>query len=279
MTLRRSRQGTNWVTKGLLDPLAFTGAYTRGRAQTELSDASSSTYALGLTYQLSLRRRGFRLPLGGLAGIVPGMTPGKSLRRADFSLVPTRVRFASGLNRNEANATAFLYPVARSDDRLLTPTVALNHLWRNSAGLTWQPIGMLTLNGDLTSTRDLRVYPDSTTIGRVAYNSRRFFLGIPVGVERDRNLSTAPGPHPDAHCLAAAPVPHQQQLHPLPDAQHPRSGAGGGRQRRVHSAEDHSTTRAPTRSASPWTWARRSGRHRATAAPWAGCSGGCGRWT
>jgi hypothetical protein len=74
---------------------------------------------------------------------------------------------------------------------LLTPTVALNHLWRNSAGLTWQPIGMLNLNGDLTSTRDLRVYPDSTTIGRVAYQSRRFFLGMPVGVERDRNLSTA----------------------------------------------------------------------------------------
>jgi hypothetical protein len=189
LSLRRSRQGTNWVTKGLLDPLAFTGAYTRGRAQTELSDARSSTYALGLTYQVNLRRRGFRLPLGGLAGIVPG-DAGKSLSRADFSLVPTRIRLASGLNRDEANAMAFRYPVAHRDDRLLQPTVALNHLWRNSAGLTWQPIGMLNLNGDLTSTRDLRVYPDSTTIGRVAYNSRRFFLGIPVGVERDRNLST-----------------------------------------------------------------------------------------
>jgi hypothetical protein len=50
---------------------------------------------------------------------------------------------------------------------------------------------MLSLNTDLTSTRDLRVYPDSTTIGRVAYNERRFLLGIPVGVERDRNLVTA----------------------------------------------------------------------------------------
>ena len=68
LTLRRSRQGTNWLTKGLLDPLAFTGSLTRGRAQTELSDASASTYALGLTYQLRLRRRGFRLPLGGLVG-------------------------------------------------------------------------------------------------------------------------------------------------------------------------------------------------------------------
>jgi hypothetical protein len=190
LALRRSRQGTNWLTKGLLDPLTFTGAYTRGRSQTELSDASSNTYALALNYQLNMRRRGFRLPLGGLGGILPGEL-GKSVGRADFSLVPSRIRLASGLNRDEANAQAFRYPVSRSEDRLLQPTLTLNHLWRNSAGLTWQPIGMLNLNGDLISTRDLRVYPDSTTIGRVAYNNRRFFLGIPVGVERDRNVATA----------------------------------------------------------------------------------------
>ena len=50
---------------------------------------------------------------------------------------------------------------------------------------------MLTLSGDLTSTRDLRVYPDSTPIGRLAYNERRFLLGVPVGVERDRKFITA----------------------------------------------------------------------------------------
>jgi hypothetical protein len=50
---------------------------------------------------------------------------------------------------------------------------------------------MLSLNGDLTSTRDLRVYPDSSLIGRLAYSERRFFLGVPVGVERDRTLTTA----------------------------------------------------------------------------------------
>lgn len=195
LSIRRSRQGTNWLTKGLLDPLAFTGSYTRGRAQTELSDARSSTYALNLTYQLNMRRRGFRLPLGGLAGILPKFIregdAGKALEQAVFSLVPSRVRFASGLSRDEANATAFRFPVAHSDDRFLRPTLSLTHLWRNSGGLTWQPLGMLNLNADLTSTRDLRVYPDSTPIGRLAYNERRFLLGIPVGVERDRNLSTA----------------------------------------------------------------------------------------
>jgi hypothetical protein len=50
---------------------------------------------------------------------------------------------------------------------------------------------MLSLTGDLSSTRDLRVYPDSTSLGRLTYAERRFLLGIPVGVERDRTLTTA----------------------------------------------------------------------------------------
>jgi hypothetical protein len=50
---------------------------------------------------------------------------------------------------------------------------------------------MLNLSGDLTSTRDLRVYPDSSPIGRLAYAERRFLVGVPVGVERDRSVVTA----------------------------------------------------------------------------------------
>jgi len=195
LAIRRSKPGTNWLTKGFLDPLAFNASYTRGRAQTELSDARSSTYALTLNYQLLMNRRGFRLPLGGLVGVLPGFIRegdlGKALQRAHVSLVPSRLRFFSGLNRDEANSTAFRFPTARSDDRFLRPTLALSHLWRNSGGFTWQPLGMLNISSDLTSTRDLRVYPDSTPIGRLAYNHRRFLLGVPVGVERDRTLGTS----------------------------------------------------------------------------------------
>jgi len=78
--------------------------------------------------------------------------------------------------------------VLQSTDATLTPTLSLDHLWRNSAGLTWQPLGMLNTSADLTSTRDLRIYPDSSSLGRLAYAERRFLLGIPVGVERDRAL-------------------------------------------------------------------------------------------
>jgi hypothetical protein len=97
----------------------------------------------------------------------------------------------TGLTRNQADYSLFAVPIARSDDNLITPTLSLTHLWRNSGGLSWQPLGLLALTGDLTSTRDLRVYPDSTSIGRLAYQERRFMLGVPVGVERDRTLTTS----------------------------------------------------------------------------------------
>lgn len=195
LSVRRSQPGTSWLTKGLVDPLSLAARVTRGRALTELTEARANSYSLNVTYQLSVRRKGIRLPLGGIAKALPGFMRrgevGKSLERADFSPAPTRVRLASGLNRDQSNSTAFRFPVARSDDDGFRPTLSLNHLWRNSAGLTWQPLGMLNLSGDLTSTRDLRVYPDSSPLGRLAYSERRFLLGLPVGVERDRTLTTA----------------------------------------------------------------------------------------
>jgi hypothetical protein len=194
LAIRRSRPGTDWLTRSLLDPLSMRASLTNGNAQTELSLVTGNAYSIGLNYQVQMRRRGFRLPLGGLAGILPrGMREGelgKALGRAHFSLVPSRLRFTSSLDRNEVNSTAFRVPVERPEDAQLQPALALTHLWRNSGGLAWQPIGMLSVNGDLTSTRDLRVYSDSTPLGRLAYAEREFFLGIPVGVERDRNVLT-----------------------------------------------------------------------------------------
>jgi hypothetical protein len=195
MALRRNKQGKDWLTRGLADPLSLQATLTQGRSQSELSEAKTDAFAINLSYLLQMRRRGFRLPLDGLVKGLPGWMRGgelgKALGRASVSLVPQRVRFNSGLTRDESNSTAFRVPVARGDDAFLAPTLALTHLWRNSGGLTWQPLGMLSLSGDLTSTRDLRVYPDSTPIGRLAYSERKFLLGVPVGVERDRSLATA----------------------------------------------------------------------------------------
>ncbi len=194
VSARRSERGRSWLVRGLIDPLALSATLARGRSVTELSQASSQSHALTATYQLQQGRRGVTLPLGGLVGKLPGF-----LRRSDaadglrapfFNLVPQSIRFSSGIARTESDLLAFFVPVRRPNDGQLQPVTSLTHLWRNSAGLTWQPLGMLSLSSDLASTRDLREYPDSTVLGRVAGSSRRQLLGLDVGVERDRQLTT-----------------------------------------------------------------------------------------
>ena len=193
--IQRNQRGRSWLVRGLVDPLSVLGTLTQGRSRTELSDANNDAYALTLGYNLQLDRRGPRLPFGGIIKRLPAWIResegGKALANASLSLVPSNVRWSSGLSRNQADYSLFAVPVSRDDDFLITPTLSLTHLWRNSAGVSWQPLGMISLTGDLSSTRDLRVYPDSTPLGRLAYEQRRFFVGVPVGVERDRVLSTA----------------------------------------------------------------------------------------
>jgi hypothetical protein len=193
--LRRSRRGTSWLAKGFLDPLTFAGAVTRGRSRTELSEAKASNSTYLANYNLQLQRRGPHLPLGGLVGGLPRWIReteiGRALRNPMISLVPTSVRLSTGLTYDRGGTTSYLVPVEREADSLLTPTVSLSQLWRNAGGVTWQPLGMLTLNGDLTSTRDLRHYADSTPLGRLAGLSRRSFLGMDAGVERDRTVTTS----------------------------------------------------------------------------------------
>jgi hypothetical protein len=132
MAIRREQPGRSWLTRGLADPLTATGTLTTGHAVTELNEVQSSTYAFNLSYLLQSRRKGFHIPLGGIVKVLPKFMRdgefGKSLSRADLSLAPTRVRLASGLSRDEANSTAFLYPVARPGDDSVAPTLALTHL-------------------------------------------------------------------------------------------------------------------------------------------------------
>ncbi|HET7601618.1 MAG TPA: hypothetical protein VFK36_01290, partial [Gemmatimonadales bacterium] len=192
ISLRRSARGQDWLVRGLVDPLAVTASFAQGLAQTELSHAENSSTNFVASYNLVLGRSG---PVLDLRGILPGFLrkseAGKALAKARFSLAPTSVRLSSGLVRDQNELTAYQVPIVRDLDTTLVPTFSLNHVWRNTAGVTWQPLGMLTLSADLSSSRDLRHYSDSTEIGRLASLSRRSFLGMDVGVERDRQFGTS----------------------------------------------------------------------------------------
>jgi len=194
MSLRRAQRGRSWVVRGLLDPLNLSASFAKGSNVSELARATSQSHALTATYQLQQGRRGATLDLGGLVDRLPGFLRrsdgANSLRRPHLSLVPQSIRFSSGITRAESDLLAYFVPVRRPSDAQLQPVTSLSHLWRNSAGFTWQPLGMLGLSTDLASTRDLRQYGDSTVLGRVATSNRRRLLGLDVGVERDRQLTT-----------------------------------------------------------------------------------------
>lgn len=192
VSVRRNRRGTSWLTRGLLDPLSLTAAHSRASAEAELSRNSARSSNAAAAYNLILGRAGPRVGLGGIVpGFLRGTELGKSLSGFQVSFAPTSIRLGSALARNAGSFTAFQVPVERLADSLILPTRALTHIWRNSAGITLQPLTMLTASGDLASTRDLRHYGDSTAIGRLAGESRRAFAGLDVGVERDRQLTTA----------------------------------------------------------------------------------------
>jgi hypothetical protein len=191
-SLRRSARGRDWLVRGLVDPFTVTANFSQGLNQTELSNAQTSSNNFLVTYNLPLTRVGPTIDLRGLLpGFLRNSEAGKALARSRFGLAPSSVRLSSGLVRDRSELTAYQVAILRDVDTLLLPTMSLNQVWRNSAGVSWQPLGMLTLSGDLTSTRDLRHYSDSTEIGRLAGLERRSFLGMDVGVERDRQLSTS----------------------------------------------------------------------------------------
>jgi hypothetical protein len=200
LAINRRERGTGWVTRGFIDPLSVSASLTRGSAQAELSQTSSNSSQIVVNYLLTLSRKGTRLPLAGLVNSLPGWFQnselGKGLRNATFALAPVNLRFSSRLTRNEATRFSYLVSVERPDDALIRPVQSLTHLWRNAVGITLQPFSMLRLGGDVASTRDLRRYSDSTSLGRLATESRRQFLGMATGVERDRTISTTIGLSP-----------------------------------------------------------------------------------
>src|SRR5262249_55047224 len=115
---------------------------------------------------------------------------GTGMRHSTLALAPTSIRLSSGLARDQYSLTTYQVFIARPSDSLLRPSLNLSNTWRNSAGLTFRPLGMLSLDGNLSSTRDLRRYDDTTSLGRVAGAARQDFLGMDIGVERDRQFST-----------------------------------------------------------------------------------------
>ena len=168
---RRVRRAAGGLGRWLLDPVAFSGTYTKGETRLDLSQATTSNYTLNLDYS-----------------VVPGATTVR-LAGARVRLSPTAIRLRSGFAGADAERFTYDVPVFRPTDTL-PPAVSRTRLWRNSGSIALLPVDGVQMSVDVASTRDLRDYGDSTTIGRLIRQGRASLLGQDIGIETQRTLGT-----------------------------------------------------------------------------------------
>jgi hypothetical protein len=172
LVVRRTRRAEGTLGRLLLDPWAFDGTYQRGHARSDFSDASTRNYTANVDYGLFPRPATTRI-----AGI-------------PVRLTPTSVRFRSGVAASDAERFTFEVPVLRPSDAAVLPARSQTRAWRNAGTVDLAPLTGVQLRVDATTLRDLRDYGDSTAIGRLAQLERRSLLGVDVGFESQRSLSS-----------------------------------------------------------------------------------------
>jgi hypothetical protein len=89
-----------------------------------------------------------------------------------------------------AERSTFTVPVAQPGDTQ-PPALSRTRLWRNSAGVDLLPVTGVQLSVDAASTRDLRDYGDSTTMGRLIRQGSGSLLGQDIGIETQRSFTTS----------------------------------------------------------------------------------------
>ncbi|HEY7195367.1 MAG TPA: cell surface protein SprA [Gemmatimonadales bacterium] len=171
ISARRVRRADGGIARWLLDPLSLLGSYSSGDTRTTLSEASGSSYAMNVDYT--------NLPNATMARIA-----GARLR-----INPSRIHFRSGLVGSDATRSTFVVPIEAPGDTA-PPAISQARLWQNAAGLDLTPVTGMQLGIDAVSTRDLRDYGDTTTMGRVIREQSSTLFGADVGLETQRLLTT-----------------------------------------------------------------------------------------
>src|SRR6267143_935520 len=161
---RRIRQASKGLARWLLDPVSLFGSYANGDTRASLSRANGSSYALNLDYAMAPNPASIRVG-------------GKVLR-----LNPSRIHFRTGVVGTDAERFTFLVPIEQASDTA-PPAVSQTRAGQNSGGVQLTPVTGMQVGVDAVSTRELRDYGDSTTMGRLIRQQRATLFGSDVGLE------------------------------------------------------------------------------------------------
>ena len=205
LSLRRTTPVRTPVVGTIINNLAVSSAYATSSTRSEYQEGSGKSFSLGVDYNLASRPRERRFPdwadrfLGTLPDWVTNSEAVRSLRGSAFRWNPSQLRLTSRLGKTSDRRFSFTKP-AESVTDTARAVLGLTHVWQNTGDLEFRPFAALSARLGLSSLRDLRDYrdplgpvADTTTldVAEVAASERETFLGMDVGLERERTMSTA----------------------------------------------------------------------------------------
>ena len=195
LSLRRVKRGTHWWQRWLVDDVGLVGTLSTGTSTTQLSQSSTNLATLGADYSAMPGVAQFRYVPAFLARwlrSIPLLGKAQWFRGLDDARLrwsPTLIRFSVGYTHSSIDLQTFRVPIATVSDTLATNVASLQASFRSQAGVELQPFQSMAFGVSLTSTRDLKDYGDSTTIGVLTRQSGRRLLGIGLGFESNRTLA------------------------------------------------------------------------------------------
>jgi hypothetical protein len=196
--LRRSKRGARLWERALLDPVVLQVRGDNATSVTSLNSAETRNrqYRMGYAHSPGAKTvagapRFLVNFVNSLPAFISESEFGRSLRESRLRWNPFQLNFASLLTNNVTKRVTFRVPVNLPTDVDRVPLPSIVNTWRNQAGINLQPYSSLALRINWVSTRDLQDYGDTTAVGRLLRQDSREFLGMDVGFERQRQLTTA----------------------------------------------------------------------------------------
>jgi hypothetical protein len=197
LVLRRTRRGTLWWQRLLVDNLTLSASGSRGATTTQLGTATSRLLNLRADYALTPAERSIRYVPGFLVRLVNSLPAflsrsefARGLENARLTWTPVSVRFSTSYNGTSGVQQTFRVPVATTSDTLATTVRAKQATMQQDIGVDIRPLRSLSGGVSWTQVRDLRDYGDSTTMGVLARQDAGRLLGLNVGFEQRRSVGT-----------------------------------------------------------------------------------------
>jgi hypothetical protein len=198
LVLRRTQRGSRWWERALVDNLSLNSSWSNGSTTSELSQSGSRLFTAhgGYLAQRTTDRGVPYVPgfvrhfLAGLPDFLRRTDMVRGLMGGRLHWVPAMVQLTTDVARSRTTRETFRVPIVTPGDTLNQAIATQTSTLLTLLQLNMQPFQTLSTGFDVSTNRDLRDYGDSTTTGRLARQGRGRFLGMDVGLERARSLST-----------------------------------------------------------------------------------------